>query len=316
MDAHHPTDSSRPIPGPQPTRPDAPVHRRRSLLRLVVALTAVLVTLLMTSAGTSAGTSANASNTSPATSVTKSKPTIVLVHGAFADSSGWSAVAGRLLNNGYKVIAFSNPLRNPQADGEYLRQFLSTISGPVVLVGHSYGGAVITNGATGTPNVKSLVYVAAYALDRGETVQAANDLGGGHTDVTNHLIVRPYPGAPAGDADAYIDPAFFHQPFAQDVPHSARPPGRLLSQRRLLAEVWKPGYSAPRTGPARTILAARGGPRSRRGSSRRVGGLLVFHGGRWWLSWAGACPPVRPGAASPHCVSRPLVARPGVSPAP
>ncbi|MET1005038.1 MAG: alpha/beta hydrolase family protein, partial [Propionibacteriaceae bacterium] len=61
-------------------------------------------------------------------------------------------------------MAFSNPLRGPQADGEYLRQFLSTIKGPVVLVGHSYGGAVITNGATGNPNVKSLVYVAAYAL--------------------------------------------------------------------------------------------------------------------------------------------------------
>lgn len=124
------------------------------------------------------------------------------------------------MHDGYKVIAFSNPLRNPQADGEYLRQFLSTISGPIVLVGHSYGGAVITHGATGNPNVKSLVYVAAYALDQGESVSAANDLGGGHTNVTNHLVVRPYPGAPAGDGDAYIDPAWFHQLFAQDLPRS------------------------------------------------------------------------------------------------
>ena len=217
MNAHSPTDSRDPAQAPRPTRPDAPVRGRRSLLTLVAALTAVLLTLLMASAGTSAGSSTTAS---PAASVNKPKPTIVLVHGAFADSSGWNAVAARLLNDGYKVIAFSNPLRNPQADGEYLRQFLSTIPGPVVLVGHSYGGAVITNGATGNPNVKSLVYVAAYALEQGESVSAANDLGGGHTDVTNHLILRPYPGAPAGDADAYIDPGFFHQLFAQDLSRS------------------------------------------------------------------------------------------------
>ncbi|MFI6292770.1 alpha/beta hydrolase [Nonomuraea sp. NPDC050790] len=106
----------------------------------------------------------------------------------------------------------------PQADGEYLRRFLSTVEGPVVLVGHSYGGAVISNGTTGNPNVKALVYVAAYALDEGESVAAANSLGGGHTEVTDHLVVRPYPGAPSGDGDAYIDPAHFHRLFAQDLP--------------------------------------------------------------------------------------------------
>ena len=146
------------------------------------------------------------------------KPTIVFVHGAFADSSGWNIVATTLQAKGYPVIAFSNPLRGPQQDGEYLRQFLSTISGPIVLVGHSYGGAVISNGATGNPNVKSLVFIAAYALAEGESVQAANALGGGHTDVIDHLVLRPFPGATAGDADAYIDPAFFPQLFAQDVP--------------------------------------------------------------------------------------------------
>ncbi len=144
----------------------------------------------------------------------------MLVHGAFADSSGWNAVASKLMHQGYRVIAFSNPLRGPRADGEYLRQFLTTIPGPIVLVGHSYGGAVITNGATGNSNVKSLVYVAAYALDKGESVSAANELGGGHTNVTSHLILRPYPGAAAGDGDAYIDPAWFHRLFAQDLPRS------------------------------------------------------------------------------------------------
>jgi pimeloyl-ACP methyl ester carboxylesterase len=94
-----------------------------------------------------------------------STPTIVLVHGAFADSSGWNAVTERLQKRGYTVIAASNPLRGLATDAEYVKSILATIDGPIVLVGHSYGGAVITNAATGNPNVKSLVYVVAYALD-------------------------------------------------------------------------------------------------------------------------------------------------------
>lgn len=148
------------------------------------------------------------------------KPTVVLVHGAFAGSSGWNDVIAGLSERGFPVLAFSNPLRSPVSDGEYLRQFLSTIPGPLVLVGHSYGGAVITNAATGNPNVKALVYVAAYAPAEGESVAAANALGGGHTVVTDHLVVRPYPAAPEGDADAFIDPTWFHRLFAQDLPRS------------------------------------------------------------------------------------------------
>jgi pimeloyl-ACP methyl ester carboxylesterase len=148
------------------------------------------------------------------------KPTIVLVHGAFADSSGWSVVAAALQSEGYPVLAFSNPLRGVQYDSAYLRSFLGTVQGPIVLVGHSYGGAVITNAGTGNPNVKSLVYVAAYALDEGETVQAANALGGGHTELGNNLVIRPFPGASAGDADAYINPTSFRSLFAQDVPRA------------------------------------------------------------------------------------------------
>lgn len=169
------------------------------------------------------------------------KPTIVLVHGAFADSSGWQAVADRLSDRGYPVVAFSNPLRGPISDGEYLRQFLATIQGKVVLVGHSYGGAVITNAATGNPNVKSLVYVAAYAPDAGESVAAANALGGGHTDVTDHLVLRPYPGAPEGDGDAYIDPAWFHRLFAQDLPRKTT---------RFMAATQRPGALAALVTPS------------------------------------------------------------------
>jgi pimeloyl-ACP methyl ester carboxylesterase len=149
---------------------------------------------------------------------TKPKPTVVLVHGAFADSSGWALVSSALDASGYPVIAFSNPLRGVDYDSQYLRDFLSTIEGPIVLVGHSYGGALITNAATGNPNVKSLVYIAAYALDEGETVEQANALGGGHTEVVENLIFRPFPGAGERNADAYIKPSEFPRLFAQDIP--------------------------------------------------------------------------------------------------
>jgi len=192
---------------------------RRGIAALAVAA-ALSLAALGGAAFPAAASSASQTQTAKNLPAPAIKPTIVFVHGAFADSSGWSLVAAGLQAKGYPVISFSNPLRGPQHDGEYLRQFLSTISGPVVLVGHSYGGAVISNGATGNPNVKSLVYIAAYALAEGESVQAANALGGGHTDVIDHLVLRPFPGATAGDADAYIDPDFFPQLFAQDIPKS------------------------------------------------------------------------------------------------
>ncbi|RKH55642.1 alpha/beta fold hydrolase [Corallococcus llansteffanensis] len=145
------------------------------------------------------------------------KPTIVLVHGAFADASGWAGVIAPLRQQGYTVYAFANPLRSISGDAEYLRSFLSTLTGPLVLVGHSYGGAVITNAATGNPNVKALVYVAAYALDGGETLLAANALGGGQSELGDHLVLRPFPGGGTVDADGYIDPAFFRELFAGDL---------------------------------------------------------------------------------------------------
>jgi pimeloyl-ACP methyl ester carboxylesterase len=145
------------------------------------------------------------------------KSTIVLVHGAFADASGWLDVAAGLRERGYAVHAPANPLRGVAADGDYLRAFVSTIEGPVVLVGHSYGGCVITNGSVGADNVAALVYIAAYAPDEGETLADAGTLGGGSSELTKHLVVRPYPGAPEGDADGYIDPDFFHELFCADV---------------------------------------------------------------------------------------------------
>ena len=97
------------------------------------------------------------------------KPTIVLVHGAWADSSSWNAVVEELQARGYTVDAPPNPLRGVSADSDYLSDFLSTISGPIVLVGHSYGGFVITNAATGNPQVKALVYDDAFIPAAGDT---------------------------------------------------------------------------------------------------------------------------------------------------
>lgn len=200
---------------------------RSTLLRRVIAPLTAALALMAGAAGTTGGVhaataeAARSAHTAPQSTRHPSpsdRPTVVLVHGAFADSSGWQAVADRLMDAGYPVIAFSNPLRGPLADAEYLRQFLDTIEGPLVLVGHSYGGAVITNAATGDPDVRSLVYVAAYAPDEGESVAAANSLGGGHTDVIDRLVIRPFPGATDKDADAYIDPEYFPTLFAQDLP--------------------------------------------------------------------------------------------------
>ncbi len=97
------------------------------------------------------------------------KPTIVLVHGAFADASSWNGVIERLQQEGYTVIAPPNPLRGVAADSAYLASFLNQIDGPVQLTGHSYGGAVITNAATSASNVVGLVYVAAFAPDGAKT---------------------------------------------------------------------------------------------------------------------------------------------------
>ena len=93
----------------------------------------------------------------------------MLVHGAWADGSSWAKVTSRLLDDGYTVRVPPNPLRSLPNDAATIRDFLSTLSGPIVLVGHSYGGAVITNAATGNPNIKALVYVDAFAPAAGRS---------------------------------------------------------------------------------------------------------------------------------------------------
>ena len=189
-----------------------------ALLRAALAVLTGIVGMLMVASSTSAAP-ASASTTAR---TSEQKPAVVLVHGAWADSSSWSSVITRLQNHGYTVLAAPNPLRSLSGDAAYLRDFLATIAGPIVLVGHSYGGAVITNAANGNNAVKALVYIDAFAPDQGETVNsltgAGSALGG---DPATLFDIRPYPAAPAGDADVYLKPAVFVQSFAQDLSRSA-----------------------------------------------------------------------------------------------
>jgi pimeloyl-ACP methyl ester carboxylesterase len=142
------------------------------------------------------------------------KPTIVLVHGAFAESASWNDVIAELSNDGYRSIAAGNPLRGVASDAASVAAVVKSIPGEVVLVGHSYGGMVITAAAGGQPNVKALVYVAGFAPDTGESA---------------FTLSARFPGSTLGDAlvpvaladggtDLFIQPEKFHQQFAADVP--------------------------------------------------------------------------------------------------
>ena len=147
------------------------------------------------------------------------RPTVVLVHGAFADSSGWNDVVARLQAAGIPVRAVSNPLRGIAADTAYVASALQQITGPVIAVGHSYGGAVITNAAAKVDNVVGLVYVAAFAPDEGETL--AEIEGDSKDSVLNSSILELRYPTGSGDETAVefaIDPAKFHDAFAADLP--------------------------------------------------------------------------------------------------
>jgi pimeloyl-ACP methyl ester carboxylesterase len=146
------------------------------------------------------------------------KPSIVLVHGAWADTSSWDGVIKRLQADGYTVYAPSNRLQSLPYDSAYLADFLHSISGPIVLVGHSYGGAVITNAATGDPQVKALVCVDAFAPAQGQTLAQLLASSPGSCAVPANLKVVPFPGAPSGVGDAYIKQSVFPSCMANGLP--------------------------------------------------------------------------------------------------
>jgi pimeloyl-ACP methyl ester carboxylesterase len=141
-------------------------------------------------------------------------PTIVLVHGAFAESASWSGVIQRLYDDRYRVVAAPNPLRSLSGDAAVVSNILSTIEGPVVLVGHSYGGAVISNAAVGHDHVKALVFVAAFAPEAGESIGA---LSGKFTGSTLGETLHEVPLAD-GTVDLYIQQDRFHAQFSADLP--------------------------------------------------------------------------------------------------
>jgi pimeloyl-ACP methyl ester carboxylesterase len=182
---------------------------------LAVAGVLAIVSVLATQPISTADSRTAATKTAHAS---KPKPTVVLVHGAWADSSSWAKVTKGLQARGYPVLAPSIPLRGLRADSKYLSAFLrDRTAGPVVLVGHSYAGAVITNAAKSDDDVKALVYVNAFVPDQGDSVLSLLD--------PNHLLdpadlfdfVR-YPGAPKGDSDLYLKQAVFPGAIANGIP--------------------------------------------------------------------------------------------------
>ncbi|MDH3039357.1 alpha/beta hydrolase, partial [Streptomyces sp. TRM75561] len=146
------------------------------------------------------------------------KPTVVLVHGAFADSSSWNGVIKNLQREGYPVIAPANPLRGLHEDAAYLRGLLDSIPGPVVLAGHSYGGSVLSEAAAGTDHVKALVYIASFQPDIGESTSAlAAKFPGGKLGEALHTVPVPLPDGGTAN-DLYIQQDKFRAVFAADVP--------------------------------------------------------------------------------------------------
>ncbi|NEW28753.1 alpha/beta fold hydrolase [Nocardia cyriacigeorgica] len=157
------------------------------------------------------------------------EPTIVLVHGAFADDTSWHGVAAELRADGRHVVTPANPLRGPASDAAAIERFLADIDGPIVLVGHSYGGAVISN--VSDPDVTALVYIAAFAPQHNEPTQLA-------LDPIRYPGSRLLPPALAvastgAGVDAYVDPRYFREVFAQDV--SEQTAADMIAHQRSLA---------------------------------------------------------------------------------
>ena len=191
------------------------------VLAIGAALTAAAV-LTVAPASTAAPTADNTAGP---------KPTIVLVHGAFADASSWNQEVAILERRGYPVIAAANPLRGVAEDAAYIRALLDSIKGPVVLVGHSYGGQVISNAALHEPNVKALVYIAAFIPEQGESaLELSNKFPGSTLAPTLRQVALP-----GGGTDLYVKQDLFPEQFAADVP---------LAQAKLMAATQRPVTAA------------------------------------------------------------------------
>ena len=209
------------------------------LRRLSQAITespavAVLVTVVIAAA---------AAILTPPTSakeVPMSKPTILLVHGAFAESASWNGVMKRLLAKGYPVVAVANPLRSVKGDASYLDSVVDSVNGPVILVGHSYGGNVISNAATAKGKVKALVYAAGLAPEPGES---AASLGAKFPTGTLGPTLAPAVPLADGSKDLYIQQDKYPNQFAPDVP---------AAEAKLMAAAQRPITEAALNEPSTT----------------------------------------------------------------
>jgi pimeloyl-ACP methyl ester carboxylesterase len=214
----HPNQEGRKSEVTQPSKPISAANTTGvplSNVKLGAIVTAICATAL--AAVALAGRSTAAVSTK-----TQTKPTVVLVNGAWANNASWSRVIKRLQDDGYTAVAPPNPLQSLNGDAQTIADFLQTIPGPIVLVGHSYGGMVISNAATGNPNVKALVYIDAFIPDEGESAlgldssQPGSVLGAGPPNTVFNFV--PFPGAAPGDALLYVKPSVFLQGFANDLP--------------------------------------------------------------------------------------------------
>ena len=184
--------------------------------------------------------------------------TVALVHGAFADSSSWNGVIERLLAKDIRVTAIVNPLRGIAIDSAYVASALQQIPGPVLAVGHSYGGAVISNAATSADNVVGLVYVAAFATDEGERLGEV-EAGSKDSILNAALVTTQYPTGNDGTATEFsIDPAKIQAAFAHDLPDAVtavmaatqRPASELAFSEQAGPPAWKklPSWAVVATG--------------------------------------------------------------------
>jgi pimeloyl-ACP methyl ester carboxylesterase len=177
--------------------------------------------------------------------MSESTPTVVLVHGAFADASSFNGVIERLQAQGVPVVAVANPLRGIASDSAYVASVFNQTPGPVLAVGHSYGGAVITNAATQADNVVGLVYVAAFAPDEGEAL-GETEAGSKDSILNSALVPHQYPTANGDTATEFaIDPAKAQEAFAADVPDKQA--ALIGATQRPVAEA---AFSEPNGAPA------------------------------------------------------------------
>jgi pimeloyl-ACP methyl ester carboxylesterase len=204
------------------------------------------------------------------------KPTVVLVHGAFAESSSWDGVIADLIRDGYPVLAAANPLRGAAGDAAYLASVVRTVAGPVILVGHSYGGTVISQAAVGASNVKALVYVAAFAPELGESSEELTVRFPGSTLLAS---LAPPVKLPSGSDEFYIRQDRFPAQFAADLPlararrmaAAQRPATTEAFEEKATGAAWKTIPSWSIYGSAdRNIPAAALGFMAQRAQARKV----------------------------------------------